>query len=124
MTRCPYRRSVAPSSRLTARQLRYAAFVGVLVGTLTACSTAQLDKFSAGAARVEPALQAACDTALRLANIAGLIPGVGAIVPYISVGCGTATGLARLAADASSTEWVGTLIGKIEVLAHARGVKL
>lgn len=91
---------------------------------LAGCTTAQLGQFSGGAARVEPALEAACSEATTLANIVGLVPGVGAIVPYISVGCGTAEGLAKLAADPTSTQWVGELTGKIKVLAANAGIKL
>jgi len=98
----------------------------VLAGALAlgACSSDQLSRFTAGAARVEPALEAACRTASTLATVAGLVPGVGAILPYINVGCGTAEGLARLAADPSSVEWVGTLSGQIKALAARTGLHL
>jgi hypothetical protein len=91
---------------------------------LAGCSSDQLGKFTAGAAKVEPALQSACDTAVALSTVAGLVPGVGAIVPYISVACRTAEGFAKLAADPSSAEWLGQLSGQIKGLAAAVGKKL
>lgn len=96
----------------------------LLILALNNCSTAQLSAFSSSAARVEPALAAACVTATSLATVAGLVPGVGAILPYITVGCSTAEGLARLAADPSSVEWVGQLSGQIKALAAPTGLKL
>jgi hypothetical protein len=83
-----------------------------------------LAKFQAGAAKVEPVLARACASAVNLSLVAGLIPGVGAIVPYINEGCRTADGLAKLAANPTSLEWVGTLKGKIEALAHGAGMDL
>jgi hypothetical protein len=68
------------------------------------------------AAQISPTLQAACNDALMVANLAGLVPGVGAIVPYVTAGCATAEGIVKLAADPSSTQWLGTLIGKIDTL--------
>lgn len=61
---------------------------------------------------------------MLIANIAGLVPGVGAIVPYITVGCATAEGLTKLAADPTSVQWVGELVGKIKALAGASGARL
>lgn len=92
--------------------------------SLAGCSAAQQQAFTNGAASVQPALQAACIDAMAIANIAGLVPGVGAIVPYINAGCGTAEGLVKLAADPSSIEWVGQLSGQIKTLASAVGLKL
>lgn len=102
----------------------YTALVIISMFGLPACLGDQLSKFAASAARVEPALEAACSTASALATVAGLVPGVGAILPYIKVGCGTPEGLARLAADPSSTEWVDQLIGTIKTLGGRVGMKL
>lgn len=76
------------------------------------------------AARIEPALATACNDAIALSNIAGLVPGVGAIVPYITAGCATAEGLAKLAADPKAIEWVGELRGQVKGLAAGVGLKL
>lgn len=91
---------------------------------LGACTPAQQQAFTSGAASVQPALQTACTDAMAIANIAGLVRGVGAIVPYLNAGCGTAEGLVKLAADPSSTEWVGQLSGQIKGLASAVGIKI
>lgn len=101
-----------------------ALFVGASLLALGACSAQQQQSFTAGAASIQPALQTACTDAMAIANIAGLVPGVGAIVPYINAGCGTAEGLVKLAADPTSTEWVGTLSGQIKTLAGAAGIKI
>lgn len=89
-----------------------------LCASLAGCAdmAGSVSKVSAVAARIEPGLQRACDEAIMLANIAGLVPGVGAIVPYITAGCATAEGLTKLAADPTSTQWVVGLIGKIKAL--------
>lgn len=94
------------------------------VVALVACTPAQQTAFTTGAASAEATLHTACADAMAIANIAGLIPGVGAIVPYINAGCGTAEGIAKLAADPTSTQWVGQLIGKVQALASAVGLKL
>lgn len=105
-----------------------ATFALALPLALSACSDQQLAKtqadISGGATAAQPLLQTACADALSLANIAGLIPGVGAIIPYITAGCATAQGLAKLAADPSSTQWVGQLIGQVKAVAATAGVKL
>ncbi len=105
--------------------------IGALASGLMGCSADQsakfdagIAKFQAGAAKVEPVLAAACDSAVKLTLVAGLIPGVGAIVPYINEGCRTADGLAKLAADPTSLEWLGELKGKITMLAEKVGMKL
>jgi len=69
-------------------------------------------------------LRSACSEALFVANVAGLVPGVGAIVPYINAGCATAEGLAQLAASPTGVQWVGQLIGTVKALAGARGISL
>lgn len=89
---------------------------------LGGCSS--MSQFTQGAAKVEPKLAAACQDAMLVANIAGLVPGVGAVVPYITAGCATADGLAKLAADPNSVQWVGELIGKIKTLAAGAGLHL
>ncbi len=86
----------------------------------TACTPQQQAQLATAGAT----LQAACTDAIAIANIAGLVPGVGAIVPYITAGCATAEGIARLAADPSSTQWLGELVGKIKALAAAVGLRL
>lgn len=91
---------------------------------LGGCTPAQQQAFTSGAASIQPALQTACTDAMAIANIAGLVPGVGAIVPYLNAGCGTAEGLVKLAADPSSTEWVGQLSGQIKALAGKVGLKV
>ncbi len=87
---------------------------------LTSCTAAQQAQLATAGAT----LQAACTDAIAIANIAGLVPGVGAIVPYITAGCATAEGIARLAADPSSTQWLGQQIGAIKALAAAVGLRL
>lgn len=104
-------------------KIKLAASVAALLA-LGACSAQQQQDFTADAAKVQPALQTACNDAMAIANIAGLVPGVGAIVPYINVGCGTAEGLAKLAADPSSAQWVGEQIGTIKALGTAAGIKI
>lgn len=91
---------------------------------LAACSAQQQATFTADAAKVSPILQTACTDAMAIANIAGLVPGVGSIVPYLNAGCGTAEGLVKLAADPSSTEWVATMAGSIKTLAGLAGIKI
>lgn len=84
-----------------------------LAATVAGCSSAAINK---NANKIAPELAAACQSAVTLANIAGLVPGVGAIVPYINAGCATAEGLDKLAADPSSTQWVDGLIEQIHQL--------
>lgn len=103
MPHCPYRRSVAPSSRLTARQLRSAIFVGALVGTLTACTSAQLDR----AASYQSQIAGACAVATTLSPIAG------PYAPFIVGACATEAAIARLALDPSSLDWIRDLVSKI-----------
>ena len=91
---------------------------------LTGCSSSQMASFQSQVNQVQPALQMACNDALTVANLAGLVPGVGAIVPYINAGCATAQGLAKLAADPSSAAWLGELTGEIKGLASTAGLKL
>lgn len=91
---------------------------------LSACSAAQTAQVETTAGKVDAALQIACSDALAVANLAGLVPGVGAVIPYINVGCATADGLAKLAADPSSAAWVGQLTGMVKGLASAAGLKL
>jgi hypothetical protein len=102
--------------------LKHLAFPSAII--LAACSPGQLSGFQTGAQKFDSALQIACSDALAVANLAGLIPGVGAIVPYINAGCATADGLAKLAADPSSAAWVGQLTGEVKALASNVGVKL
>lgn len=61
-------------------------------------------------------LEHACSLAVTAANVAGLIPGVGAIEPYVTAGCTTAQGLAKLASDPTSVEWVNNLTAMIKAL--------
>lgn len=112
----------AITGRFPRRAKLIAATVALLV--LAGCSAAQLQSVSTTAASIQPGLQAACNDALAIANIAGLVPGVGAIVPYLNAGCATAEGITKLAADPSSTEWVGTLAGQIKALASAAGLRI
>lgn len=108
------------------KTLRIAALSAALGGVIamSGCSTAQQAQFSRAAARADQVLQAACSDALALGNIAGLVPGVGAIIPYINAGCATADGLAKLASDPSSTQWVGQLIGQVKALAGNVGFRV
>lgn len=82
------------------------------------------EQINAGAARIDPVLQTACNDALMVANLAGLVPGVGAIVPYITAGCATAEGLTKLAADPTSTAWLGQLTGMVKALAARFGQRV
>lgn len=61
-------------------------------------------------------LEHACSLAVTAVNVAGLIPGVGAIEPYVTAGCTTAQGLAKLASDPTSVEWVNNLTAMIKAL--------
>lgn len=81
-------------------------------------------QINAGARQIDPVLQTACNDALTVVNLVGLIPGVGAIVPYITAGCATAEGLTKLAADSTSTAWLGQLTGMVKTLAAQFGHKL
>lgn len=74
----------------------------IIIGSLTLLASCSSD-----ATAVQPGLQAACSDAMALAPIAG------PIAPYIIAGCGTAEAIDDLAADPTSTEWVGKLIGQI-----------
>lgn len=76
------------------------------------------------ASRADPALQTACNDALMVANLVGLVPGVGAIVPYITAGCATSEGLTKLAADPTSVAWLGQLTGMVKALGAQFGRKL
>lgn len=97
---------------------------GGMMLALAGCSPAQLAQFSSTASNVSSALTMACNDAITAANIAGLVPGVGAIVPYINAGCATGEGIAKLAADPSSTAWLGQMTGEIKTLASNAGIKL
>ena len=103
--------------------VRFAGVVLLVSGSVAACVGLE-QRINRGAASVEPALTMACNDALAVANLAGLVPGVGTIVPYITAGCATAEGVARLAADPTSTQWLGQLIGMIRALATAAGLRL
>ena len=82
---------------------------------LGACSTAQIASTQAVLATVPADLAAACATASSAAAIAqatvkgGASNTVSNISSYVTAGCGTAQAIATLAADPSSTEWVGNL---------------
>lgn len=84
-----------------------------LLIAIGACAPAQV-------AQVEPALDAACSDAMALAPLAALVPQAAAIVPFVMAGCSTAEGVAKLAADPSSTQWVGQLIGQIKAVLPAK----
>ncbi len=99
-------------------KIRHLAAGAAMLG-LAGCS-----QFATNAAAISGPLQTACNDAIGIANIAGLVPGVGAIVPYITAGCATAEGLTKLAADPTSTQWVGTLIGQVKAIAASAGLKL
>lgn len=103
--------------------MRYFA-AGSLALALWGCTAAQTTQVQSTAGQVDTALQSACTDALLVANIAGLVPGVGAIIPYINAGCATADGIAKLAADPTSAAWLGQLTGEIKQLAAAAGLKL
>lgn len=91
---------------------------------LAGCSAQGLSDLASTANRIAPELQSACNDALAVANLAGLVPGVGAIVPYINAGCATAQGLTKLAADPTSLQWLGQLIGQGKALASKVGIKV
>lgn len=96
----------------------------VLLPLFCGWALASCADFAATAARVSPALTAACDEAMAIAGIALFVPGAGGITPFITAGCATAEGVAKLAADPASTQWVGTLIGQVKELAGNVGLKL
>jgi hypothetical protein len=75
-----------------------------LVGLgLVGCTPAQQAQVGAALDTV----QAACNEALPLANLAIVIPTVGPFVAAgVQVGCGTAAGLAKLNADPTSAAWL------------------
>lgn len=74
--------------------------------------------------QVSADINTACSEALLVANIAGLVPGVGAIVPYINAACTTAEGISAIAASPTGVQWLGQLIGEVKALASQRGMKL
>jgi hypothetical protein len=92
----------------------YAALAAALL--LSGCSDAQVDTVQAGAAKVGPALQTACNAAMALAPVAAAVPQAAAIVPFVMAGCGAAEGLAKLAADPSSVAWVNGLVAKMQAV--------
>lgn len=67
-------------------------------------------QIAAKAQAIQPALLAACGTAMRLAPLAG------AYAPFIVAGCGTAEAVDKLAADPSSTAWVNGIIAGVQAL--------
>lgn len=79
---------------------------------LAACSSAQLKQAQDVAGKVDSVLTTACTDALA---VAGLVPAIGL---YITAGCATAEGIAKLAADPTSAQWLGELIGKIKSTVH------
>lgn len=89
-----------------------------LAAVAIALSLSGCAQLTATATRIEPGLERACADALAVANIASYIPEAAEIVPYVRIGCATAEGLIKLAADPSSVEWVGILVGKMKALAH------
>lgn len=109
-----------------------AALCAALALGLFACSQAQLDQAATtadsaaaqiqqAAVAVSPALTAACTDAMSLAGVAALVPQAAPILPFVTAGCGTAEGLAKLAADPSSVEWVGTLVGQLKAVVPLQG---
>lgn len=83
--------------------IRSAAFAGVLVGTLTACTPAQLDR----AAGYQAQIAGACAVASTLAAVAG---------PYavwIVGACSTEAAIAKLALDPSSLAWLTDLVARV-----------
>lgn len=87
------------------------AIAVVAIASLAGCAQLQTT-----ATRIEPQLEAACAVARQVAEVASFVPAAATITPYVKMGCSTAEGLAKLAADPSSVEWVGQLVGKMKAL--------
>lgn len=89
---------------------------------LGACSVSTIQTDLATASAV---LQGACTDALAAANSASTVLKGGAANTYSSVvsgvvsGCTTAEGLAALAAEPSSTEWLGIQAGTLNTAVSA-----
>jgi hypothetical protein len=92
---------------------------------LASCKTSDLSQTQQVLAQLPAALQGACSTALAAANLAsGTVRGgaantVAQITAGVVVGCTTAEGIAKLAADPSSTEWLGIQTGTLNAVASA-----
>jgi hypothetical protein len=90
---------------------------------LDACNAAQLTTAQDVLAAAPADIQIGCGDALAAANLAsGIVKGGAAntfdsIVAGIEVGCTTAEGIAKLAADASSAEWLGQQAGTLKTIA-------
>ena len=80
--------------------------VALALGALFAPAACQ--QVADTATSVDPALTAACNTAMVLSPLAG------PYAPWIIGGCGTAEAIAKLAADPSSLDWVNGLIADAE----------
>lgn len=110
---------------LAQQYLRVLGLSSVLLAAIIAgCAPLQTGQVQATAQQVQDPLKVTCDDVVMAANVAGLVPGVGAIVPYVTTACNTADGLAKIAADPQGLEWLGTLKGKIQSLALRVGVKV
>jgi 3-oxoacyl-[acyl-carrier-protein] synthase III len=101
---------------------RYRPIVIVAVFALDACTPAQLTTARDVLAAAPADIQAGCADALAAANLAsGTVRGgaantVRSIVAGVVVGCTTAQGIAKLAADASSAEWLGQQAGTLKTI--------
>ncbi len=92
----------------------YALVAAALGGILAISGCAQVQQ---AAAKIDPALQTACNDAML---VAPLVPAIGV---YVTAGCTTAEGLTKLAADPTSAEWLGTLVGQIKALSGPVALK-
>jgi hypothetical protein len=90
---------------------------------LDACTAAQLTTAQDVLAAAPADVQIGCGHALAAANLAsGVVKGgaantVGSIIAGVEVGCTTAEGVAKLAADASSADWLGQQAGMLKTIA-------
>lgn len=82
---------------------------GVCLYSKEACrvATAQI---ASKAQAIQPALIAACNTAMTLAPLAG------PYAQFIVAGCGTTEAVDKLAADPSSTQWVNGIVASVQAL--------
>lgn len=78
---------------------------------LAACAGSPPNQQIASKAQaIQPALIAACNTAMTLAPLAG------PYAQFIVAGCGTTEAVDKLAADPSSTQWVNGIVASVQAL--------
>lgn len=87
------------------RKIGAALGVSLALLSLGACTNGLVDQTKAMTDNA--ALDAACNTAMGLAPLAG------PIAPYIIAGCGSAEAIAKLATDPTSVSWVNGLIMQV-----------